>query len=43
VALMGASFIMAWSIDPSRVASVWGTDLLGVAEMGCALLRVRAQ
>jgi hypothetical protein len=25
-------FVMAWSIDASRVAAVWGTNLLGVAE-----------
>ena len=25
-------FVMAWSIDASRVAPVWGTNLLGVAE-----------
>jgi hypothetical protein len=30
-------FIMAWSIVASRVPSVWGTGLLGVAERGCVL------
>lgn len=36
-------FVMAWSIGTSRAPSVWGTDLLGVAETEDVSLKVTDQ